>query len=126
MYLGVPDEYDLRARALLVVRSHGLDDSCGSLGSRVVIAHASAGRLATAGWVDDGFGAGAGVRSNHLVDKATSSTVAGTGGRLACAKDVDFRTGLAWLHRSGDAVESLLELVLFSYVVTKATLSVIH
>ena len=42
-HLRVTDKDDLGAGALLVVGCNSLDDGCSSLGSRVVVADASAG-----------------------------------------------------------------------------------
>jgi hypothetical protein len=91
-YLRVSDKDDLSVRALLVVGCDGLDNSCGSLKCRVVVADATAGGSSSTCRVDDGFRAGSGVSGGNLVYKTTCGTEAIVLGdsRLACAEDVDF------------------------------------
>ena len=104
-YLRVSDKDDLSARALLVVGSNGLDNRCGSLGSRVVVGYASAGRASTASWVHDGFGARTRVGGLDRVYKPGSGTVAIALGLcgLTSSEDVDLGAALTLsdLDRAG-------------------------
>jgi len=71
-YLGVSDEDDLRAGALLVVGIHGLDNGGSTLRSRVVVADTATASLTAAGWVHDGFSTGSSVGSFDLVHEAST------------------------------------------------------
>jgi len=103
--LRVSDKDNLSARALLVVGSNGLDNRCGSLGSRVVVGYASAGRASTASWVHDGFGARTRVGGLDRVYKPGSGTVAIALGLcgLTSSEDVDLGAALTLsdLDRAG-------------------------
>jgi len=75
-YLRVSDEDDLSVRALLVVGSNSLDNGCSSLGSRVVIGNASAGRSSTARWVYDGLRSRTRVGALDGVYESSRGTIA--------------------------------------------------
>jgi len=96
-YLRVSDEDDLGVRALLVVGSNSLDNSRSSLGSRVVVGNASAGRSSTARWIYDGFGSCTGVGALDGVYEPSGGTVAIAlrQGSLTSSEDVDLRAALA-------------------------------
>jgi hypothetical protein len=94
--LTVSNKNDLGGRALLVVGSNSLDNSSSSLRGGVVVADATAVRLSTASWVDDGLCASTRVRTLDLVYKSGSSAepIALRQSSLASAKDVDLGAGL--------------------------------
>lgn len=82
--------------ALLVVGGDGLDDSSGSLSSRVVVANTTAGRLSSASRVDNGLRTSARVGGLDLVHETStgSESIALGNSGLTSAEDVDLRAGL--------------------------------
>ena len=96
-HLGVPNEHELRLRALGVERVHGGRDGCDALHGGGRVGDVAARRLPSAGGVVDRLGRGAGVRAKHEVDDDAGGTVSWWRGRLARAEDVDARAALALL-----------------------------
>jgi len=96
-YLRVSNEDDLGVRALLVVGSNSLNNGCSSLGSRVVVRDASAGRSSSASWVYDGFRSCTGVGALDGVYEPGGGTVAIAlrQGRLTSSEDVNLWATLA-------------------------------
>lgn len=89
-HLRVPNKHNLRTRTPLIIRRDSPDHCRSALLCRIIVADASALRLATTCWVLDGFRAGARVCGDDLVDKAAGGAVACWCSCLAGAEDVDF------------------------------------
>jgi hypothetical protein len=89
--LAVSDEDNLGRGTLLVVCRDSLDNSSGTLRSRVVVADAAAVGLSTTSGVHDSLGASTGVGRLDRVDEASSSSIAVAlwEGGLTSTEDVD-------------------------------------
>jgi hypothetical protein len=95
-HLAVSNEDNLSRRALLVVGGDSLDNSSGSLRSRVVVADATASTSSTTGRVDDSLRAGTWVSGLDRIDETSSGSVAVAlrQGCLTSTEDIDLGAGL--------------------------------
>lgn len=94
-HLGVTDEHDLSARALLVIRSDSVNHRSSALLRRAIVAYTTAGRLTSASWVHDGLRSRTRVGGFHLVDETTGSTIPSRSGSLTGTEDVNLRAALS-------------------------------